>query len=234
MMCQNPFARLKLAISFCTLLGFSLLCASPMLAVPVAPGDANVAMGGTTFAANPDLGGVVQSDPLRAFEIRDNLNNVILTGNLQDRVAKSDNTGTMIFGPRLRDLANPAGGPTAWITALQIVGYNGFTTDIDFRTDGLGDVGANDVSRSADGNELLFGYDPNIITPPDEALFLSVFTDATAFAPVGTATIFAQTDFGANVFSVTLEQINVPIPEPTTFVGLVVGLVGLGLTRRRW
>jgi len=220
-------------ISLCFVFAVSILLATPVCAVPIAPGDSDIPLGGTTSAAEPNLAGVVQSDPLRAFEIRDNLDNVILTGNLQDRVAESNNLGTLIFGPRLRDLANPAGGPTAWVTGLRIVGYGGFITDIDFRTDGLGDVGAGDASRSADGDELFFGYDPSIITPPDEALFLSILTNANDFAPIGTATIFGQTDFGADVFSVTLEGINVPVPEPSSALLLGLGLASLAVRKKR-
>jgi hypothetical protein len=113
------------------------------------------------------------------------------------------------------------------------VGYDGATTDIDFRTDGLGDVGADDVTRSPDGDSLFFSYDPSIITPPQEALFLSILTDAARFAAVGTATIFAQLDPGGEVFAVTLEGIHVPVPEPDAVLLLAAGLVGVALIGRK-
>jgi len=70
-------------------------------------------------------------------------------------------------------------------------------------------VGA--VSRSAgDGSDLLFDHDPQIIAPPDEQRFLSILTDAEDYAPVGHVTIYAQNDFGAEIYSTTLEFTHVP------------------------
>ncbi len=192
-------------------IGLAVVFGGAAGAVPISPGDTDVALSGTTSAANPDLAGVVQRDLLHDFEIRDNLNNVILTGTLQDRASRSDNTGTLIFGPRLRDLDNPP-NTTAWITGLRIEGYNGFSTDIDFRIDSApGGIGADDVTRGVNGNELFFGYGVSIIVPPDEGKSLSIFTDATAFAPVGRATIFAQNDFGGSVFETVIEGVQVPV-----------------------
>jgi len=180
-------------------------------AVIVNPGDV-VPLAGTTVVANPDLAGPVETDPLRPFEIFDNTGNLILSGNLQDRVSRSNNTGTLIFEPRLRDLNNHGSG--AFITGLRVQGYGGVTTDIDFRLDGVGDVGPNDVSRSAgSGDLLMFRYNPNLIDPPQEAYFLSILTNESSFAPLGTITILSQNDFGANVFSTTLTATNGPVPD---------------------
>ena len=90
------------------------------------------------------------------FEIRNSLDEVIVSGILQDRVSRSDNTGELIFEPRLRDLI----GDGVSIFELKVTGYNGFTADVDFRTDGLGDVGPSQVSR-AGGDELFYEYVDN-------------------------------------------------------------------------
>ncbi len=153
---------------------------------------------------NKDLGGVVQRDVLIPFQIKDNLGTIILEGNVQDRVVRSTNTNKLIFAPRLRDLSSPDG--TSWIIALRLEGFSVYTTDIDFRTDGMGDIGANKVSRHSSGNTLDFKYDPNLIEPPKEAEFLSVITNAPEFCTNGTISIYAQNDFGASVFSTTLEN----------------------------
>lgn len=214
----SPGRRRQCTRSFATptfsamLLAAALFGMAPRVqAVVVNPGDV-APLAGTTVLASPHLAGPVQTDPLRPFEIFDNLGNLILTGNLQDRVARSDTLGTLIFGPRLLDLDNHGSG--AFVTGLRIQAYGGVSTDIDFRTDSLGDVGPNDVSRTTGGgDELTFRYDPNLINPPQEAHFLSILTDASSFAPLGTITIFAQNDFGANVFSTTLIGTNGPIPD---------------------
>jgi hypothetical protein len=177
-------------------------------AVVVAPGQTQ-ALSGTTSAANPDLAGFVQSDPLIPFTIVDAVGTVLIQGNVQDRIVRSNNLGTLIFGPRVRDLVAPSGD--AWIVGLRVEGYAGVSTDIDFRTDTSPNIGPDEVSRSApSGSLLFFSYDPNIIVPPDEALPLSILTNATESVGAGRITIFAQNDFGAQVYETTLEGTNIP------------------------
>ena len=222
---RNKFSILLKAMS-CVLL-FSIVQAAQ--AAIVAPGG-NAMLSGTTSAANPNLAGTVINDNLLPFQIQDSQGSTILTGNVQDRVVRSNNTGELIFAPRLRDLNNPTGD--AWIFGLRLEGYGGFSTDIEFRTDGLGDVGPNTVTRSAGSvDQLFFSYDPNIIAPPDEGLFLSVATDATAFDSKGIITIFAQNDFGGNSFSTKLDGTASPVPIPAA--GWLFGSALVFLVSRR-
>ncbi len=190
---------------------FLLFSIAPTIqATIVAPG-ATVALTGTTNAANPDLGGTVQNDILIPFTILDGGGGTLISGNLQDRVVLSTNLGTLIFSPRIRDLTGVAG---ASIVGLQTTGYTSFSTDIEYRTDGLGTIGADDVSRSAGlGDTLDFSYNPSVITPPAEAFFLSVITDATIFGAGGTITISA-TDGAGNPFSVVLNNTVSPALAP--------------------
>ncbi len=202
-------------------------------AVSVTPGS-GVALTGTTFSANPDLGGVVIRDKIIPFQITNSLGTVLLTGNVQDRVVRSDNTGDLIFSPRLRDLNDPAG--TAWISGFSMNGFNGFTTDVNYRTDGLGNIGPNAVTRDTTGNTLFYRYDPNLILPPNEGLFLSVLTDTTGFDLSGAFTIYAQNDFGASVFSTSLKGVSAPsaVPLPAAIWLFGSGLIGLlGISRRK-
>ncbi len=219
-----------------TLLTSTIVLSGLTHAVTVLPGD-TAALSGTTVAANPDLRGTVIRDVLIPFQIFDNLSNLIVSGNIQDRVVRSTNTGELIFAPRLRDFDTSL--PDAWVSGISVTGYDGFATDIDFRTDGMGNVGPNHVDRSAGvGDSLFFGYDPNIITPNfgDEGYFLSTFTDATAFDLTGSITIFAQNDFGADVFSAILPETAAPsaVPIPAAVWLLGSGLIGLmGFARRK-
>jgi hypothetical protein len=205
-----------------------LLTTASASAIPLAPGG-SVTPVGTTSAAEPNLVGlVVESDPLRSFQIVDGLGNVLVEGNLQDRVLRSAALDTLIFMPRLRDLIG-----SGVIVGLVDSGFADFSTDVEYRTDGSGDVGPDEISRSGGaGDELTFDYEPSVIDPPDEALFLSALTDATEFAPIGTTTIFARDVAGA-LYSVTLEQTNAPVPEPSALVMGGLGLIGLAASRRR-
>lgn len=202
----------------------------------VTPGD-TVALSGTTVAASPDLAGTVIRDTLIPFQIFNTAGGLIMSGNVQDRVVRSANTGELIFAPRLRDFDMTL--PDAWVSSMRVTGYDGFSTDIDFRTDGLGNVGPNDVSRSAGtGDALSFRYDPNIIWPNngDEAYFISTFSNAVDFDLTGSITISAQNDPGASVFSTVLSGTAAPsiVPVPAAVWLFGSGLLGLiGLARRK-
>ncbi len=195
-------------------LGALLLAACLILApfasraAVVAPGS-TVPLSGTTFAANPDLGGTVLSDALLPFEIRDSVGSVLIRGTVQDRVVRSTNTGTLIFAPRLRDLTAPSGD--AWVMHLRVTGYDGVATDVEYRTDGPGQIGPDGVTRSGGaGDQLDFRHDPSIILPPDAPHSLSILTDAGNFGPRGSITISAQNDFGGSVFQTTLQGTHAP------------------------
>lgn len=215
-------------------IGLACLLISPLsYAVSVTPGS-SVNLTGTTFSTTPDLGGIVIRDQIIPFQITDSLGTVILAGNVQDRIVRSSNTGDLIFSPRLRDLNNPAG--TAWINGFSMNGFNGFTTDVNYRTDGLGDIGPNGVTRDATGNTLFYRYDPALILPPNEGLFLSVVTDTTGFDLSGVFTIYAQNDFGASIFSTSLQGVSSPsaVPLPAAIWLFGSGLIGLlGIARRK-
>ncbi|TWT33638.1 hypothetical protein KOR34_34710 [Posidoniimonas corsicana] len=202
-------------------------------AAPLAAGGVNF-LTGTTSAADPRLAGGVQDDPLVPFEILGNFGEVLLSGNLQDRVVESNDTGTLIFAPRLRDLVGAPFAPDMEVRALFISGYGNVLTDVEYRTDGLGDVGPSAALRSFDNNSLQFAFDPLDLIAPEESYFMSVLTDATEFAPIGTARIVAQNVISGQFFETTLTGINVPVPEPGT-LGLLGAAAGaaLAVCRRR-
>ncbi len=71
---------------------------------------------------------------------------------------------------------------------------------MDFRTDSLGSVGPNDVTRDGGARAgLFFGYDPNLIFVPNEGHSLSTLSDATHYAAIGVQTVYAQNDFGEHL-----------------------------------
>ncbi|MEQ8847875.1 hypothetical protein [Botrimarina sp.] len=186
-------------------------------------------MSGATLAANPQFAQLNVDDSVRPFEILGNFGEVLLSGNLQDRVGRSNDTGTLIFGPRLKDLQGAPFAPDVEIRALFLSGYGDTFTDVEYRTDGLGDAGPVAALRSFDADSLQFAYSSGSLSPPDESYFMSVFTDATEFAPVGTARIVVQNTVSGEFFETTLTGINVPVPEPAAatllaVIGVVAGL----------
>ena len=123
-------------------------------------------------------------------------------------MVESTTTGEMIFAPRIRDLASPAG--RGFITGLRLEGYRGFTTDIDYRTDGLGDLGPDQVSRNLIlGEALTFEYF-GLLAPPDSGYFISVLTNSKVFAPRGRITIFVLDEFTGEEYRVVLEHTMAP------------------------
>ncbi|TWT78030.1 hypothetical protein Pla123a_18300 [Posidoniimonas polymericola] len=230
----NPVAhRLMLA-------GLSVVLANAAIADRAAAAVLNAGdlapLFGTTSAGDPRLAGTVQSDALHPFEILGNFGEVLLSGNLQDRVVESNTEGTLIFAPRLRDLVGAPFAPDMEVRAVFVDGYAGFQTEVEYRTDGLGDVGPSFGLRSfsGDGLQYLFGVDD--LLAPEESYFVSTLTDATDFAPIGTARIVARNIISGEFFETTLTGINVPVrmPEPSAaLIGSLVGGVAGLLVRRR-
>lgn len=227
---MTAHVRLPTRMAFLAAATAAGLFAAPAGAVVVAPGGAS-ALSGTTVAASPNLAGVVQNDNLIAFSITDGAGNVVASGNLQNRVVKSDNLGTLIFAPILRDLVYATG---ASITRLIVQPYGGGTLDIDFRTDGLGTSGPSVVTRSASGDTLTFDYANPLLTG-GQSLAPSILSTATIFSLTGTAQIFARNATGA-LFSTTLTGLAVPgqVPVPAAaplFLSVLAG--GAFAARRR-
>ena len=206
-------------------------------AIPVAPGDFEF-LPGTTTGAEPDLGGGVVNDNLIPFSVAPF--NVFQTigGNVQNRVRSSTNLGTLIFSPRIRDTFNIA-TTSAQITGFQIDGYGGWTTDINYLTDGSGDDGPTSVVRSVNGDLLTFSYaDPlhiDGLTPPglqEESYFPTILTEATTYATTGTMIIFGHlNEDPTQTFSVVIDGLAVPVPLPAPLALVAIGCAVLAMRR---
>ena len=228
--------------------GALLFIATPVLSLSLAPGGV-IFPSGTTFAADPEQGGVVQNDNLLNFRM-DPTPGTPLTdvgGAVQNRVVESDVTNQLIFSPRIRNTFNIDGGRFG-IVGFRLDGYAGWDTDVDFRLDGSGDKGFGSVSRSVSGDLLNFRY----ITPlfidaiapglQEESLFPAIKTNATSFAATGTMQIFGQLFSTQNsgppvptgdLISVRIDGVMAPVPVPATGLLVLSAIGGLVALRRR-
>jgi hypothetical protein len=139
------------------------------------------------------LGGLVVQDNLIPFQIFDAAGNLCYEGVVQDRVVLSA-AGTYDFYFRIRD-TTPA--LPCCIVEVDRTDFTHQFTDVDWRIDGLGTIGAWSACRSAAGDEIEFFYDPCIRAGSDSR-FHFVATEATAYAPNG-GTLTIITDDGSSL-----------------------------------
>ena len=207
------------------------LIAAPAHAVTLVSGSNPLA--GTTFAAEPNLGGVVKEDAIDAFSIAGT--GGTLSANVQSRVVLSSD-GTYDFYWRIFDIAfSPStdGGDALAIRSLRIgnfgssvLGYNA-----NFRTDGVGDRGP--------GNAFVFDPETNFVnfifadalTAGETSDFLFLDTDATRYARNAGLDLASV---GSNPISNLGTTFGVAVvPEPSTWAMMLLGFGAIGIAARR-
>lgn len=175
----------------------------PSAAVPLLPG------GSTALAGTPGAAGSVFSDNLLPFEIRNGAGQLLLSGNVQDRVVKLTSTGDFAFFPRVRDLTATALGAGFYILELKLTGYGDTTIDVGYSSSGVGDIGPGNASRDISGDEVTFLYPSATLVPPSSSRFCFVETDAPAYRFAGRITITAR-NAGGLTYSTTIEGTAAP------------------------
>lgn len=151
-------------------------------AVPLAPGGA-VATPGTTSAARPELAGVVVQDVIRPISVA--VGGTVIRGWLQDRIVRSNQTGTLDFYYRI----NIDQGSNGAINQVRKATFApaGAPTDVDWRMDGLGTKNPKGAIRSANGQIVVFEHPGgNAIMPGQQSRFVFVKTRAREYK-VGTS-----------------------------------------------
>lgn len=223
---------------------FLAVCTSQTLAIPLLPGDSAL-LNGTTALINPGLNGTVINDDIAGYlSIHPESPHFVFGHQYQNRVVRSDETGTVVIAPRLRDPFNVT-GDKALIDSFSIDGYAGWEVEVNYRTDGEGDRGPTSVNRSDDGDVLTFNFGfPLIIgnllgMAQEESFFINILTDATEFTTTGTASMFGRhLDYPGDIFEASIGGIAVPsaavsVPEPSTLFLLLAGFSGLVVTRAK-
>jgi hypothetical protein len=82
-------------------LASSFLSVNVLASVAVVPGALPIALPGTTFAAEPDLGGPVLGDKVIPFRIVNSGGALLFEGKLQNRVVRSSTTSKLHFYYRI-------------------------------------------------------------------------------------------------------------------------------------
>lgn len=169
----------------------------PAAAVPLLPGG-NVALSGA-----PGSAGSVIRDSLLPFEIRNGSNQVLISGNVQDRVVRLTGSGMLSFDPWLRDLSATAAGAGFYIIGIKVAGYEDSSTDVEWASNGAGTVGPSSASRDISGGEVTFLYTSGTLTPPALSRFCEIDTNAPAYHLAGRVTITARR--GAEIYSTMID-----------------------------
>lgn len=197
-------------------------------AATIAPGGV-LGVSGTTFAARPELGGVVLQDTIVNWA--DGPGTTF--GTLQTRVVREDGTGKLDFYERIFNSPNSLN----FVSAGRFDNYAGFATDVDFRLDGLGDMGPDQVKRvGTGGSSVNFVFNRAGVSPGQSSLFLLTKTDALSYMTsqgdlvIGPDLAGSPSGDLSNLFTVYSPA---SVPEPGTYAMIAAGLGLVALKRRR-
>jgi hypothetical protein len=140
---------------------------------------------GTTLSAHPELAGMAIANVNRPFSIPDGSGRVV-SGYLQDRVVRSTETGTLIFSQRV--VLDVTSSGTKSVAEWVRNAMTSVTTNVDYRTDGEGNMGASSVQRSNTGSNVRFKM-PRLIARGQSTRFHEIVTNATNYAATGQTTL---------------------------------------------
>jgi hypothetical protein len=208
--------RTHFIVSMIVTLFITPLFTAPLWAVSLTPGDF-VNLSGTTLAARPELAGTVLVDTIRPFSVDLGGGN-FTTGTIQDSVRREDGTGTLDFSYRIINDVSSSGS----IDFVTRTAYTGFSTDVDWRSDGLGTIAPDQASRNAAGDQVLFDFfADNLLFPGAESRFFFIKTDAIDFNEGGTGELAVTGNVGGNTFTFNTYQPAVVVPGDYNNNGIV-------------
>jgi hypothetical protein len=230
-----------------TALAVALACASGAAsAIPVTPGSV-VPISGTTLVDRPELAGIAVANSFRSFSIDLPIPGHTITGQIQDSVVRSKVDGTLLFYTRVFDVnyAFPAGAGLAFcctgVSGFGRANFEGWATDMDWRADAVAlpsEVAPTAATRSDPGSTAGFyfgpiddtGPQPGVTTGADSKITF-IATDAYHYDNRGTMNVFWWD--GQQYFYGEIGGVYQPVPEPSTWALMALGLVGVGAVARR-
>jgi len=196
----------------------ALSLSAAALAVPAQPGDV-VNLNGTTAAAEPWLSGPSSGGAnVIPFTVLDSGGNPVFQGTFTSEPGTSDTLGTLRIRYRVRDMQAIGNRRVA---RVELFGFAGLQTNVDYRTDGLGDVGPNLASRTnGTGTQISFIYSNPLFTPNLDSYYFHVFSNATAFREDGLGRVVLNTGEFAVISGVHVPQLT-DCPSDTNGDGIV-------------
>jgi hypothetical protein len=220
--------RTHFIVSMIVALFVTPLFTAPLWAVPLTPGNF-VNLSGTTSASRPELAGTVLVDTIRPFSVDLGGGN-FTTGTIQDRVLREDGAGTLDFSYSISNDVSSSGS----IDFVTRTAYTGYSTDVDWRSDGSGTIAPDQASRNPAGDQVLFDFFANnLLFPGAESRFFFIKTDAIGFNEKGTGELAVTGGVGSNTFTFATYQPAVPEPSSALLLAVAIGVSGIVLLTRR-
>ena len=205
----------------------SFLFGSSAHAIALAPGGFSTPLPGSSVALEPQLAGPIVEDVVRTVEGTFTSSGNPFKVEIEDRVVHSVD-GTYDFYYRITLITKPDVYPLV----VSRDGFSGFTTNVGWRTDGLGAVEPADAFRTADGDVVSFSWGFGDVPQGSQTRFFYVDTDATAYAEIATGRIDLSPSFSENGYA-TFSTFAPAVPEPETYAMLLTGLGLFGFVARR-
>jgi hypothetical protein len=211
------------------------------VSTPIA-GPGSYAVGATTSAQEPDLAGTVLADRLQTFTVNGAAGGV-LTGTIQERVVRSDNTGFLDFYERVifdQVSGFDAGSYIEWLNLDPTATGNPLA--VGRRPDGVGSATSSNYDLAATGQSR---FDFNLLNlDPANTGFSTQFhylkTNATNYALTGQLQLSGFEFIGVNAQGISSAWLPTwapaaAVPEPESWALMIAGfgLAGVVLRRRR-
>ncbi len=199
--------------------------------IDLAPSEFTSGLSGIKNTQMSELIGVTEADIYQDFTIYAG-NDVesgeaLYQGTLMTRIVRSNQTGRIHFNYRL---LNPNAQLAGQVSNVEVSGYTGFQTRVEFRDElsAPGIEGPTNASRSADGDILNFDFAGMLDTAEDSRFFFAMVDTTEWYANAAIATIYLQS--GESV-TLSVAGANPAVPAPGA-LGLL-SAAGLMTVRRR-